>query len=87
MTERNEQDVPEEVAELLDQIHEAAIEDELVLVRGQNAENGDAVYLLCRAKRKGGTCEIAALAEIPEGGPGENVVLPEPFAPVRPDLH
>lgn len=87
MAEKNQQDIPEEVADLLDQVHEAAIEDELVLVRGRNAENGDPVYLLCRAEDKGEVHELTALAEIPEGGPGENVILPAPFAPLRPNLH
>ena len=87
MTEECQNDVPEEVEKLLDEIYEASIEDELVLVRGINSDSGKPVFLLCRAQKNGDSCEIAALAEIPEGGPGENVVLPRPFEPLRRELH
>ena len=88
MTEETNHEIPEEVIELLEQINKAALKDELVLVQGVHSENGRPIFLICRAESKDGVCgEIRALAEIPENGPGEHVILPIQFKRVGRDLH
>lgn len=80
-------DIPEDV---LDQFHElcdAADEGELVLVRGTNAENGGAAFLICRAKKVGDQAEVTPLAEISQRNPVEYVVLPEPWSICEEALH